>query len=98
MTEKFCRSIILIELSSEAATTLNPPLSRAVKQIHREREREKLIKRERRIEKDRGRQKDRERQKERERERERERVEDRKRGSITFNRESERTMQQETTT
>ena len=92
MTEKFCRSIILIELSSEAATTLNPPLSRAVKQIHREREREKLIKRERRIEKDRGRQKDRERQKERER------VEDRKRGSITFNRESERTMQQETTT
>ena len=41
MTEKFCRSIILIELSSEAATTLNPPLSRAVKQIHGEREREK---------------------------------------------------------
>ena len=64
MTEKFCRSIILIELSSEAATTLNPPLSRAVKQIRIEREREKLIKRERRIEKDRERQKEREREKE----------------------------------
>ena len=63
MTEKFCRSIILIELSSEAATTLNPPLSRAVKQIHGERERKKLIKRERRIEKDRERQKEREREK-----------------------------------
>ena len=65
MTEKFCRSIILIELSSEAATTLNPPLSRAVKQIHGEREREKKVNKKRA--------KDRERQRETERERERER-------------------------
>ena len=68
MTEKFCRSIILIELSSEAATTLNPPLSRAVKQIHGEREREKKVNKKRA--KDRERQRETERQRKRQKERE----------------------------
>ena len=68
MTEKFCRSIILIELSSEAATTLNPPLSRAVKQIHGERERKKKVNKKRA--KDRERQRETERQRKRQKERE----------------------------
>ena len=69
MTEKFWRSIILIELSSEAATTLNPPLSRAVKQMEEERE----VENERERERSRKWEREREREIERKRERDRER-------------------------